>query len=214
MRVISLVCTVLTIGYSLRVMADEPPKSTIELDVRVLEINASKLKALGFDFQTGHSAGGDAAGFVKFLEALDREGLVQHDVALSQIVEDGKTWDAVVRWRVQTADETEDAWRIVRLRLCATQVGAETIRVASACGAQIARNYRGWPPVVDFGAAVGDGSISLVTDFVRGDLDELTKAEIRAIILITPHRGGSPEKMAVNESSPDLLAPRNVLNSP
>lgn len=207
----------------------------IELEIRVLEINRTKLKSLGFDFQSfadlpsarrrpdlvpGLTLSAKSSGFVGFVSALGREGLVQQDVVLSHSMADGQSWDTVLRWHQQDAGGKKDIWRRMRLRVTPTALAAGAIRLEGACGAEFSVREPGpsrpsmRPPVelIDFGAELADQTLCLVPTFVGADPDQFPKDQIYVFVLITSHRQSTPEKDSENKSCPDLLAPRNVLN--
>ena len=212
-------------------VADTP----IELEIRVLEINATKLKSLGFDFAAfagfasakplpeavpGVTVSVQSSGLVGLLSALGREGLVQQDVALSQSVADGQTWETVLRWHQREAASKKDVWRRMRLSVRPTALAAGAIRLDGACGAEFTLHEPGQSrpscrplvELIDFGAEISGQTLCLAPNFVGADPHQYPKDEIYVLVLITPHRQTPPANASDHQSRPDLLAPRNVLN--
>jgi hypothetical protein len=202
----------------------------IELEIRVLEIEYSQLKALGLAvamFEGGDSemepfVGGFAltksdSGLIGFLDALDREGLVKQDFALTGQVADGCCFETAVRWRVPNDAEKPDAWRNVALRIRPKLIPTGGICLQTACGAQYSKTYRtglsaAKPLLVDFAAEVAGRTLGLAANCVTSEPNRAPQDEIRVVILITPHWKSTPANESDGKSCPDLLAPRNVLN--
>jgi hypothetical protein len=200
-----------------------------------LEINATKLKSLGFDFRSfagfssarrppeavpGVTVSAQSSGLLGLLSALGREGLVQQDFALSHSIADGQFWDTVVRWHQRDRDSKKEIWRKIHLHVRPTSLAAGGIRVDGACNAAFSADEPGpsrpsqqpLVELIDFGAEMADQTLCLAPTFVGADPGQFPKDEIYVVVLITPHRKSTQANEPENKSRPDLLAPRNVLN--
>lgn len=205
---------------------DVPADASIELEIRVLEVNASQLKRLGFDFASfgggkptvpfaaeTFEIGVAEPGFIGFVDALYREGLVQQDLTLSHKVADGASWETALRWRHQESKHGGEVWRNVHLRVHPTSIAGGT-RLDAATSARLSRDpdsqhTHASESLVDCAAELNGQTLGLATRFAA-DPDAGEKDEIRLLVLITPRANSHDDPD--DKSCPDLLAPRNVLN--
>jgi hypothetical protein len=204
------------------------------LDIRVLEINASKVHAIGFDFEPfagfsktrqdpetvpGVIVSEQPDGLVELLSALQREGVVQQDVTFSHKIADGQTLDTVVRWHQHEAEGKKDVWRKIHLRVRPTSPAAGAVALEGACSATFSldesckscSSERPSVELIDFGGELAEGALCLVPTFVGADPEQFPKDETYVIVLITRQTKSACPSKCDEKSRPDLLAPRNVL---